>query len=213
MVKDFDILMIDGELVLKGHLTDATLVSCFRKQLSQGGKVNMSHLYSVSWAGLQHIYDIMMDSPATFSLCKVPSNIYRMFLMFPFLGQNIVIESFDVTVLNDNPETMENQKTQPVQVRMETLADLAMEKGCFVSLPDGRKILGSLHHLCRPHFGSENFPEPNIVNAWAKDNKKQCMFWYNYICYVRTILETCLLAQISMGRLIEESLHELAADA
>ena len=202
---DFEVVFENGICTIKGHLVDSTDLEYMKETFSKSREISLGGLYSVSWLGLQRLYDCIYKLNNSIQLSDIPPHIYRILLLLPEFGKKIGIKSFQVEVFSSFNEM------KKISMTLEKLAGIGKSQGCFAKLPDGQRISGSLHHLCRPYFKDYKLPKKNYVAKWCLENENLCTFFYEYACFTRVILEICSLAQDSTSRLIEESLQNICS--
>ncbi|RDB35797.1 MAG: hypothetical protein DCC88_08460 [Spirobacillus cienkowskii] len=200
---DFEVVFEKGVSTLRGHLVDSTEFDSVIDTFSKSKEISFAGLYSVSWLGLQKLYDCFLKLNNPLQLSQIPPHIYRILLLLPGFGKKIGIKSFQVEIFN----TKNDRKK--ISMTLNKLADLGKAQGCFVKLQDGYQIFGSLNHLCRPFFEDPSMPKRNYASKWCLQNEELCSFLYDYACFTRVVLEICSLAQESTSRLIEESLQNI----
>ena len=54
---NFEIIFEKGVSTLKGHLVDSTELESFIETFSKSKEINLGGLYTVSWLGLQRLYE------------------------------------------------------------------------------------------------------------------------------------------------------------
>ncbi|KAB8033327.1 hypothetical protein [Fluviispira multicolorata] len=200
---DFEVIQ-DGTISrLKGHLVDSTNLDDHKTFLSKSKEISLQDLYSVSWLGLQRFYEMVFKFPNKVLLSDIPPHVYRILLLLPSFGKKVGVKSFVIEVFKPN------QDKKKISMTIEKLVEIGKKQGCFASLPDGSRISGSLHHLCRPFFNDFQIPHKNFSSKWCIKNEGICNFFYEYACFMRVTLEICSLAQESTARLIEESLQQI----
>ncbi|WP_397600730.1 hypothetical protein [Silvanigrella sp.] len=200
---DFEVIFENGISILKGHLIDSTEINFLKDPFSKSREISFARLNSVSWLGIQRLYELILNLENAIKLSNIPPHIYRILLLFPDFGKKVGIKSFQVEVFNKQCDIIKTVMT------LDKLAELGKTQGCFAKLTNGETICGSLHHLCRPFFNDYNLPKKNYSSKWCIENKDLCNFFYEYTCFTRLVLEICSLAQESTSRLIEESLQNI----
>lgn len=200
---DFEVIFENGVATLKGHLVDSTEFAQFKDIFTKSEEVSFNCLHSISWLGVQRLYDVLTKLDHTVKLSNIPPHIYRILLLLPNFGLKIKIKSFQIEVFDTH------DKLLPQDITLDKLSELGKKQGCFARLQSGQKISGSLHHLCRPYFQDYLKPQKNYVSKWCNAHEEMCTFFYEYVCFTKLVLEICSLAQDSTSILIEESLQNI----
>ncbi|MGY3804766.1 hypothetical protein ACWNT8_11920 [Pigmentibacter ruber] len=202
---DFEVILEDNVATLKGHLVDSTEFSRFDEIFSKSNEIDFSQLNSISWLGVQRLYDILLKIENPVKLSNIPPHVYRILLLLPNFGRKIGIKSFQIEFFGLDDRILKQDIT------LEKLSDLGKKQGCFAKIQSGQMISGSLHHLCRPYFQDYLLPKKNYVSKWCIENEEFCTFLYEYVCFTKLVLEICSLAQDSTSILIEESLQNICS--
>ena len=200
---NFEVLVDESKCKLKGHLVDSTNLNLYKDIFSSTDEIDMSELHSISWLGVQRFYEMLTRFDRKIYLTNIPPHIYRTILLLIQPDKSVLIKSFILEVF-DNKEV----KTK-ILANMDQVVELAIVQGAFSKWDAKTTISGSLHHLCRPSFGTKEGPKMNFASTWCKENEGICNFFYEYSCFMRVILEVCALAQQSTSTLIEESLQQI----
>ena len=93
---DFEVVFEKGVSTLRGHLVDSTEFDSVIDTFSKSKEISFAGLYSVSWLGLQKLYDCFLKLNNPLQLSQIPPHIYRILLLLPGFGKKIGIKSFQV---------------------------------------------------------------------------------------------------------------------
>ncbi len=203
--KDFEVIFENGISTLKGHLVDSTEFTQFIDIFAKSEEISFDSLHSISWLGVQRLYDFFLKLENSVKLTNIPPHIYRILLLLPNFGKKIGIKSFQLEYFDDH------NKISMQYITLDKLSQLGIKQGCFAKLQSGHMISGSLHHLCRPYFQDYLKPKKNYFSKWCVENEEFCTFLYEYVCFTKLVLEICSLAQDSTSILIEESLQNICS--
>lgn len=98
---DFEVIFENGISTLKGHLVDSTELDFIVDIFSKSREVSFANLNSVSWLGIQRLYEYILKLENSVKLSNIPPHIYRILLLFPDFGKKIGIKSFQVEVFDN----------------------------------------------------------------------------------------------------------------
>ncbi len=78
---NFEVIVDGSKCKLTGHLTDSTNLNLYKESFSKIEEISMAELYSISWLGLQRLYELLEKMDKNVLLTDILPHVYRTILL------------------------------------------------------------------------------------------------------------------------------------
>ena len=175
---------------LHGVISDSTDFPGLLEFIAQVNVFDFQNTISTSFNGLRNLLPLLQMCASTPVLTGVPQHVLKKLFYVIEQGSSPLLGRVQIRIAKEesNSKTTFSERT----VDFKDVISRYLKNGAFYIDENQERICGSLEHISRHFLSPEEKSSVLFGSSDQQEDQAHALFWYDYICFVDTIIFFCL---------------------